>query len=114
MICLRLSPGCHAAQVQLGYISGRTGDTTEANKVLRNLEARVNNDDHSGRQGELAAHIATVHMGLGNRAQALTWLERATAAHSGFMLYLAVDRTYTPLHGEPRFQALLRQVGLPN
>ena len=114
VICLRLSPGCHAAQVQLGYISGRTGDTTEANKVLRNLEARVNNDDHSGRQGELAAHIATVHMGLGNRAQALTWLERATAAHSGFMLYLAVDRTYTPLHGEPRFQALLRQVGLPN
>jgi serine/threonine protein kinase len=79
-------------------------DTTEATKVLRALEGRVNKDDHSGDQGDLAENIAVVHMGLGNRAQALTWLERAAAAHSGSMLYLAVDRTYTPLHNEPRFR----------
>jgi len=26
---------------------------------------------------------------------------------------LAVDRTYTPLHNEPRFRALLEKIGLP-
>jgi len=112
--CLRVTPGIIYVQSRLGYISGRTGDTTEATRVLRTLEARVNKDDHSGGQGDLAENLAAVHMGLGNRAQALTWLERAAAAHSGTMLYLAIDRTYPPLHNEPRFQALLKQVGLPN
>jgi serine/threonine protein kinase len=60
-------------------------------------------------------HPSTLdHMGLGNREEALTWLERATALHSGAMLYLAVDRTYAPLHDEPRFKALLKKVGLPS
>ena len=113
LTCLRVTPGFLAAQVRLGYIAGRTGDTTEANKVLRALEARVDKAGHSGDQGDLAGYLASVYMGLGNRAQALTWLERAAAAHSGSMLYLAVDRTYTPLHNEPRFQALLEKVGLP-
>jgi eukaryotic-like serine/threonine-protein kinase len=111
--CLRVTPSFIGAQVRLGYIAGRTGDTTKANTVLRALEARVNKDDHSGSQGELAEHLAAVHMALGNRAQALTWLERAVAAHSGSTLYLAVDRTYTPLHNEPRFRALLEKIGLP-
>jgi tetratricopeptide (TPR) repeat protein len=111
--CLRVTPGFLVAQVRLGYIAGRTGDRTEATRVLRALEARVNKDDHSGGQGDLAQNLAAVHMGLGNRAQALTWLERAVAAHSGSMLYLAVDRTYRPLHNEPRFRALLEKVGLP-
>jgi TolB-like protein/tetratricopeptide (TPR) repeat protein len=111
--CLRVTPNVFRAQVRLGYIAGRTGDTTEANKVLRGVEARVNKAEHSGDQGDLAEYLAQLHMALGNRAQALTWLERAAGAHSGSMLYLAVDRTYAPLQNEPRFQALLKQIGLP-
>jgi hypothetical protein len=46
--------------------------------------------------------------------QALTWLERATALRAGFMLYLAINPTFKLLRPEPRFQALLRRIGLPN
>jgi hypothetical protein len=44
----------------------------------------------------------------------LSWLERAAELRAGFMLYLAIDPTFNPLHGEPRFQALLKKVGLPS
>jgi len=30
------------------------------------------------------------------------------------MLYLGLDPVFRPLHDEPRFQALLRQIGLPS
>ena len=112
LACVRVTPNFFAARVRLAYIAARTGDTTEAKEVLRALEARVNKANHSGDQ-EFAEYLARVHMGLGNRAQALTWLERAVDARSGTTLYLAVDRAYIPLHEEPRFQALLKRIGLP-
>ena len=46
--------------------------------------------------------------------ETLTWLERAAELRAGMILYLAIDPTFKPLHGEPRFQALLRKIGLPN
>jgi len=69
--------------------------------------------DRSGTQAALAIDVATVCMGLGKREETLTWLERA-AELRGFILNLAIDPTFKPLHGEPRFQALLRKIGLPN
>jgi hypothetical protein len=56
--------------------------------------------------------IATVHAGLGNRAEALTLLEQAVGQHV-MMLYLGLDLMFRSLHDEPRFQLLLKKVGLP-
>jgi hypothetical protein len=56
--------------------------------------------------------IAIVHVGLGHRAEAMTWLERA-ASERVEMLYLGIDPLFRSLHDEPRFQALLKKIGLP-
>jgi len=50
---------------------------------------------------------------LGENDLALTELERLTAAHDPYLVFLWCTPEYEPLHKEPRFQALLRRVNLP-
>lgn len=56
--------------------------------------------------------IAMVYAGLGERNQALEWLERNAAPGHWLWSYLAIDPSFLSLHAEPRFQALLKKVGL--
>jgi TolB-like protein/Flp pilus assembly protein TadD len=57
--------------------------------------------------------LAAIHAHLGEVARAMDCLERAFAEHSGDMLFLGVDPAYDPLRSDPRFQALVRRVGIP-
>ena len=56
--------------------------------------------------------LALIHVGLGEHEAALEWLERALADRSHWMTFLNVDQKLDPLRGDPRFEALRRQVGL--
>jgi hypothetical protein len=56
--------------------------------------------------------IALVYLGLGDRAQALEWLDKAYEDHSNFLLWIRVDPQFDSLRGQPRFQELLRRMGL--
>ncbi|HWO30076.1 MAG TPA: hypothetical protein VNO32_14885, partial [Candidatus Acidoferrum sp.] len=56
--------------------------------------------------------IAVAHIGMGNNDAAVAWLETAHAQHSNGLTALKVDPVYDPLRGDPRFQDLLRRVGL--
>jgi serine/threonine-protein kinase len=61
----------------------------------------------------VAISLAYIHTQLGNKQKALDELERAYAERSGDMLYMKVEPGLDPLHGEPRFEALVRRVGVP-
>ncbi len=56
--------------------------------------------------------FAWIYASLGEKDQALDWLERAYEARLGVLVYVKVDPGHYPLHGEPRFQALLEKMGL--
>lgn len=56
--------------------------------------------------------FALVHIGLGEKAKALEWLERGLENRELPMTALAVHPGYDPLRSEPAFQALLRRMGL--
>ena len=56
-------------------------------------------------------NFALIYAGLGDKQQAIYWLENAYAEGSGH-LGLKVDPTWDDLRSEPRFQDLLRRVGL--
>jgi serine/threonine-protein kinase len=52
------------------------------------------------------------HLGLGEKDQALDWLEKCYEEQDGYSWFLKVDPIFDPLRTEPRFQALLKKVGL--
>ncbi len=53
-----------------------------------------------------------VYMGLGEKDLALTWLEKACEAGEGEMAFLRMNPSFDSLHGDPRFDDLLRRIGL--
>ena len=87
-----------------------TGRTADARKIMRRLE--------SGAPGD-AQHpwfIASAYAALGEGEKAIDWLEKAYEARILFLPNLkrkrAAGGTFQSLHGNPRFQALLRRLNL--
>ena len=58
------------------------------------------------------ANIALVYVGLNENERALDWLERAYREGWRHVIYLNMNPFYEPLRGHPRFERLLRQIGL--
>jgi len=49
----------------------------------------------------------------GEIERSFEWLERAYAQHDGGLTFLRVDPFLTRLHGNPRYNTLLRKLNLP-
>ena len=56
--------------------------------------------------------FARVYVGLGNKDQAIAWLEKAYEERSTGFYLLKVDPMWDPLRSDPRFQDLQRRIGL--
>src|SRR5437667_1499389 len=70
-------------------------------------------DLESARRGETSPFIiAGLYSLLGNKEQALSWLEKAYTNHSSKMLDLKVDPDFDNLREDPRFVELVQRVGL--
>ena len=93
------------AEAVLGYALAKSGQEVEARSLLEGLlKSSAERDPY---------HIALVYNGLGQHDEALAWLERAYAQRSPGMVFLKVEPKWNNLRSEPRFQDLLRRVGLP-
>jgi serine/threonine-protein kinase len=90
----------------LGYVYAVSGQRDRAREVLKACEAEARKPN----SGWTANQIATIYMVLGDRQQALRWLEHAVETRPETMVYLAVDRDFRSLRAEPRFQALLKKM----
>jgi TolB-like protein/DNA-binding winged helix-turn-helix (wHTH) protein/Tfp pilus assembly protein PilF len=90
----------------LGYVYGRTGQRANAENELRKLL------DWNRRQPIDPILVAQMYLGMGNNDQAMVWLEKAYAQRSNSLTALKVDPLYDPLRADPRFENLLRRVGL--
>jgi serine/threonine-protein kinase len=55
---------------------------------------------------------AMLYIGLGDNDKAFEWVEKACDNHDTVVCYLAVGPTYDPLRSDPRFQAMLKRIGL--
>ena len=90
------------------YLYGRQGKQREAQKALRELEK----SDRS-QMSDLLWPTIVAHVGMGLKEQAFAGLQEACRTHSSFLVALKVDPFFDPLRDDPRFQDLLRCVGLP-
>lgn len=60
-----------------------------------------------------SSSLAILHARLGEKDEAFRWLERSFDSHTRDLIYLKVEPAYDSLRVDPRFDALLRRVGLP-
>ena len=61
-----------------------------------------------------AYFVAVIYAGLGETGQAWTWLERAYEERSSWLTdQVKVDPRLDSLRSDPRYQNLLRRMGLP-
>jgi serine/threonine protein kinase/tetratricopeptide (TPR) repeat protein len=56
--------------------------------------------------------FAQIYVGLGDKDEALNWLEKAYQDHSGPMIWLKVEPLFSSMRGDARFQDLLHRIGL--
>lgn len=90
----------------LGMCYGLAGRKAEANKVLAEL-LELNRHRYV-----TPVALVQVYIGLGAKDQAFAWLEKAYQERSYFMAYLKVIPLADPLRSDPRFDDLLRRIGL--
>jgi serine/threonine-protein kinase len=92
----------------LGYAYAISGDRPKAEQVLRDLE------ELSKRRYVSTTAFATIHLGLGEKQEALDWLDKSYQDQESACWYLKVDPVYDSVRNEPRFQALLTKIFASN
>ena len=89
----------------LGYALAKSGKQAEARALLAEL-LKASNERYVS-----LYNIALIYNGLGDRDQALAWLERGYEQRDQRMTFLKVEPKWNNLRGDPRFQDLMRRVG---
>ncbi|HEX6126322.1 MAG TPA: tetratricopeptide repeat protein [Pyrinomonadaceae bacterium] len=91
----------------LGYIYGLKGERGAAHALLAELE-------EIAKERYIPPYtFAIVYLGLGEIDEAFKWLEKAGREHDYWMIFIHVDPDLDPLRGDPRFDDLIKLVGLP-
>ena len=90
----------------LAYIYAVLGKKGEARKILERL-LKI-----SKQAPVQAHHFVLIYIGLGEMQEAFSFLEKAYQQRSPMMFWLKVDPRFDSLRPDPRFQDLMRRVGL--
>ncbi len=89
----------------LAHAYGLSGNKVEAERILDQLKALFKARYVS------AYSFALAHLGLGNKEEALRWLEQSYQDRAGADVgWIRVDHLLDALHGDPRFEALAEKI----
>ena len=90
----------------IGHAHALSGNRDEAQKILQELDGWF-------KEGYAVAHaVACVHLALGNRDEALTWIEKATEQNEHGSLEIKCNPDWDPIRSHPRFRAILKKMRL--
>jgi Flp pilus assembly protein TadD len=101
-----LSGGMPSIMAALGHAYALSGKRREAQQAIQTLR------DLSRRRYVSSYNIAVVAAGLGQRDDALEWLQKAYQERSGALVYLDLDPRLYGLHSDERFLDIVRPMGL--
>jgi serine/threonine-protein kinase len=89
----------------LGVLYARAGQEERARADVARLEelARTTEID--------PADMATVHVALGNRADALRWLRRGLETHAPMMPFVPALLFFDDLRGDPEYERIVARIG---
>jgi len=90
----------------LGHAYAVSGERRMTEESLMRLKEQA-------KQQYVAPHdMAEIHIGLGEKEQALKYLEMASAEHSCWMIWLREDPRFDAIRGDPRYLDLIRRMHL--
>jgi serine/threonine protein kinase/Flp pilus assembly protein TadD len=90
----------------LGVVYASAGRTEEAMRIAAELE-------NQPQLRKLTSGLPHIYGALGDRDYALKWLEEAYQARVSNLVFVCRAPELESLHGDPRFEELLRRIGLP-
>jgi serine/threonine-protein kinase len=90
----------------LGFVYAVVGRRAEAFDKIKLLEEKYR------RKEAIGQYIATVYVGLGDKDKAFEWLEKDFAIRNGKLAEIRWQVQFESLRDDPRFQDLLRRMGL--
>lgn len=90
----------------IAWVHGLTGDRKAARAALDDATRRM-------RSGYVPpSAFALLHLGLGDDSAVLDCLEQGLAEHDALMIWVEFMPSFDRLHGHPRFEAIIRGLGL--
>jgi serine/threonine protein kinase len=94
-------------RAMLAIVHAGSGRTSQAVEILEKLKKE-------GASVPLLSYSAAIVFNvLGDKEQALDWLEKACEERIGFLVLLKVASGFRNLSQEPRYQAILKHIGMP-
>ena len=104
---VNLSGGSPLMRAALAQTFATAGAVDKAIQIVDELNGLA-------KQRYVAPHFfAGIYIGLGELDRAIDYLEKSCAEHCHWLIYLHIDPSVDDLRSDPRFQDLLRRVGLP-
>jgi tetratricopeptide (TPR) repeat protein len=95
------------ATANLAHFYAQRGRTGEAMQLLKQLEQKA------AQTYVPADAIAMIYVGLGDKDHAFLWLNKAYDEHAFKLTWLKVEPPWDPLRSDPRFQELVKKIGIP-
>ena len=102
----RLSGNSPETAALLAHAYAVSGSKRQAQDILDNLL------ELSKQRYVSPYHIATIYAGIGDKDRALKWLDTAYNDRQNLLVFLKHDAVLDNLRADPRFQDLLRRMGL--
>jgi len=104
---VKFAPGTSVYLTILGNAYATSGNKSEAENVLAELK------ELSKRQYIQPSYMALLYSGLGDKDQALQWLEKAYEERDDRLIFVITDPLIDNIRSSPRFDELMRRIGLP-
>ena len=101
-----LAPGNSLHVAMLAHAEARAGHRRVAESIVGSLIKS------SKTEFVPATHIAMAYVGLDDRDEAFRWFERGFAERAQALTFLKVEPIFDPVRSDPRFDDLLKRVGL--
>jgi Flp pilus assembly protein TadD len=102
----RMEADSDLALGSIGHVLAISGNKAGAARVLRELV------EMAQRKYISPYSIAIVHIGLDNKDEAFNWMEKLYQDCNDWLIWLRVGPEFDPLRSDPRFDSLLRRVGI--